>query len=364
VFQAYGNTKLGRRLLWTALLIGGPMLFTTLCTVTAGIGSTAVPADLLFLLFAVTAGVYAVRQGVVFELLLERTWKHSFEPTGTGLIRMRCGSVAVPDAYAYPAIAAPIAHDHSRAVLRAVPVARDMNGEPWGLSIEGQHVLIAGRTGAGKNSWGWSFVFGLVPALQAGICRIYAIDPKRVELAYGKHWFYKYANDIDGMAALIQEFLAEMQARADAMEGVSRKFTPSVETPLNVLLIDELAYSTSLLPDKKLRDQATQALTTILTQGRAIGYSVYAMIQDPRKETVPNRDSFSIRIALGLPEKQLIDMVLGDGMHDKGALAEQLPLGEAGAGCGYVISEIDAKPRLLRAPWCSDADIKRTLGLP
>lgn len=308
-----------------------------------------------------------------------------FDIAENGLIRMRVGSVQVPATYDHEAqlnfqvaqvdrgviqadewYMPPIGSqskprlllDDRLAVLKAVPMALDINGRSWTMPIEGQHVLVAGRTGSGKGSWVWTLVLGIAPAIDAGYCRIWALDPKRVELALGRRFFHKYADTMDGMVVLIEEFLVEMQARGDAMQGVVRKFTPSIETPLNVLFIDELAYITTLLPDKKLKDRGMQALTTILTQGRAMGYSVVGVIQDPRKETLPNRDSFPIRVALGLAEKQIVDMVLGAGAYDAGATCDKIPLFDAGAGVGFVISETNVKPLCVRAPWVSDEVIR------
>jgi DNA segregation ATPase FtsK/SpoIIIE, S-DNA-T family len=285
----------------------------------------------------------------------------SFERTPMGDIRIRCGPVQVPEAYEYTPLPR---WSNVRQTLQALPMAEDRAGNTWYMPIEEQHVLVAGRTGSGKNSYGWGLVFGLEEAILAGVVRIYAIDPKRIELSYGKHWFYKYANTPETMVDMVEEFMHEMQARTDMMEGVSRKFTPSPETPLNILFIDELAYLTALLPDKKLRDKGMAALTTILTQGRAIGYSVFSMIQDPRKEVLPNRDLFTIRIALGLPEKSLIDMVLGEHAYEKGAYCDQLPLGDEGAGTGYVMTPDRREPLLVRAAWCSDVAVRRKLGAP
>ena len=300
-------------------------------------------------------------QAAAFELAHNLPFV-AFERSKSGGIVMRAGQLLVPETYEYtPPL---LLSDDARDRLQAVPMAQTIDGRTWSMPIEGQHLLVAGRTGSGKSSWIWSLVFGLEPAINAGVCRIWGLDPKRVELAIGKHWFYKYANDPAGMVGLIEEFLHEMQARTDVMHGVSRKFTPSPDTPLNILLIDELAYITALLPDKKLRDRGMAALTTILNQGRAIGFSALGALQDPRKEALPNRDGFTIRVALGLPEKQLIDMVLGDGAHDKSALCEQIPLGAAGAGVGYVISEESNQPLCVRAAWCSDEAIKRKLGAP
>lgn len=247
----------------------------------------------------------------------------SFEETDTGLIRIRCGTMPLPAAFDYEPVAV-----EPRASLQALPMARTLDERTWSLPIEGQHLLVAGRSGSGKSSYVWTFVLRLESARQAGLVRLWAVDPKRVELAIGKQYFYRYANKADAIVELIEEFRDAMQRRGDDMEGRIRKFTPSKETPLEVLLIDEMAYVTVLLPDKKLRDRVMPALTTVLNQGRAIGFSVFSAIQDPKKEVLPNRDGFSIRIALGLPEKQLIDMVLGDGMHDAGARANQCRWGQ------------------------------------
>lgn len=70
----------------------------------------------------------------------------TFEEAGNSLIRMRCGPVQVPETYEYEHKVVPIFDMH------AVPMARNLNGEPWFMPVEGNHLLIAGRTGAGKSS--------------------------------------------------------------------------------------------------------------------------------------------------------------------------------------------------------------------
>jgi hypothetical protein len=54
-------------------------------------------------------------------------------------------------------------HDES-ALLKAVPMACDLDGGMWYMPIEGQHVFIAGRTDGGRNSWTWTLVLRLAPA--------------------------------------------------------------------------------------------------------------------------------------------------------------------------------------------------------
>ncbi len=152
-----------------------------------------------------------------------------------------------------------------------------------------------------------------------------------------------------------------MHERMDSMQGVSRKFTPCQATPLNVIIIDEMAYLSFYMADKKLRERADKAVRTLLTQGRAPGYAVVGAVQDPRVETCGYRNMFPLRIAGGLNEATQVDMVLGKGMHDAGAACELIPFTEPGVA--YVLdAEHMNRPLLVRAPRCDDATIKRVLA--
>jgi S-DNA-T family DNA segregation ATPase FtsK/SpoIIIE len=244
-----------------------------------------------------------------------------------------------------------MAFESELALLKTVPVARDINNHPWYMPIVGQHVFIAGRTGGGKNSWTWSLVLRLAPAWMVGLVRFWGLDPKRIELAIGRGWWDFYANTDEGMVELLEKCVEDMHERMDHMQGVRRSFVPSLETPLNVIIIDEMAYLSYYMADKKLKERADKAMRTILTQGRAPGYAVVGAVQDPRVETCGYRNMFSLRIAGSLNEARQVDMVLGEGMHEAGALCELIPLGKAGAGVAYVLdAENMMKPRLVRAP--------------
>lgn len=309
----------------------------------------------------------------------------AFEVHESGFLLLRAGQTPIPEAYDHPghtyvretlpievqpmqplkAVAKPPygAHvsrtnlDYGRELLKGVPVARDLNGHSITLPIEGQHWLIAARTGQGKGSWLWSLVLGLAPAWRMGLVNFWGCDPKRLELAIGRTWWDRYADTDESIVELLETCVADMHQRTAQLQGKVRKFTPSKATPLNIIVIDELGYLASVLPDRKLRARAEQAIATLLMLGRAVGYSVVGAVQDPRKETVGYRDLFPIRIAGGLPEP-MVDLVLGDGMYDAGARCDAIPLGEAGAGVAYVMSETRWKPMCVRAAWCSDDAIR------
>ena len=59
------------------------------------------------------------------------------------------------------------------------------------------------------------------------------------------------------------------------------------------------------------------------------------------------RNLFPTRIALRLDESDQVDMVLGDGARDRGALADEIsPLPYTGAGVGYV--RLEGSPHVVR----------------
>ncbi len=261
-----------------------------------------------------------------------------------------------------PPVQAVRSYDSERALLRSVPMAVDMQGRWWHMPIEETHVLVAARTGGGKGSWVWSLVLRLEPSWRAGLVKFWGCDPKRLELAIGSDWWEHYADTDVGMVELLEQAVREMFTRGSRLQGVARKFTPSPQTPLHVIVIDELGYLSSLLTDRKLQMRADIAIKTLLMQGRSNGFAVVGAVQDPRKATVEYRDLFPIRIAGGLNEGKMVDLVLGEGMHDKGAVCEQIPLGRKGAGVAFVLdAEAAMKPRMVRAAWVSDATIRDAL---
>jgi S-DNA-T family DNA segregation ATPase FtsK/SpoIIIE len=249
-----------------------------------------------------------------------------------------------------------------RVDLRTLPVGRREDGLVWVVRVHGTHVLIAGATGAGKASLLWSIVRAMLPAMMAGLVRVWAADPKLMELAYGRAIFDRYgryAATPEAVATMLEDAVDGMQARAAVFAGKHREHTPTIEHPFIVVLVDEVAFLTAYLANRAIRDRIKAALATLTTQGRAVGYSVIAALQDPRKEVMSIRNLFPDRIAMRLDEPEQVDMVLGDGARDRGALADQISTDETtGAGVAYVRLATDPDPVRVRAAWVTDADIR------
>lgn len=92
-----------------------------------------------------------------------------------------------------------------------------------------------------------------------------------------------------------------------------------------------------------------------LSQGRAVGVSVVAALQDPRKEVLPFRDLFPLRIALRLTERDQVDMVLGAGYRARGARCDRIPTGLRGVA--YVVEDGIPEPARIRFPYLTDDHI-------
>jgi S-DNA-T family DNA segregation ATPase FtsK/SpoIIIE len=239
----------------------------------------------------------------------------------------------------------------------ALPLGLREDGEPYTLRLFGTQVLIAGATDAGKGSVIWALVRSLAGGIASGLVEVWAFDPKGgMELGGGQRLFARFAcEDYPAMADMLEEALTTARARATRLRGVTRQHVPTPDDPLIVIIIDELAALTAYLTDRHLKDRIKAALGVLLTQGRAVGVHVVAALQDPRKDVLPFRNLFPTRIALRLSEPNEVDLVLGDGARDRGALCDRIP--RSTPGVAYVVLDGDPVPMRVRFSYNTDADI-------
>ncbi len=99
----------------------------------------------------------------------------------------------------------------------------------------------------------------------------------------------------DRTLGLLRAVVAVMQQRAARLRGRTRLHTPTVAEPLIVLVVDELASLTAYIGDRKIRGEVEQLLGLLLSQGRAVGVSVVAAVQTPRKRSCRS-ELFTVRI--------------------------------------------------------------------
>lgn len=227
----------------------------------------------------------------------------------------------------------------------------------WHLPLLGHHVLVAGATGAGKGSVLWSLIAGIAPAVKTGQVRLCVIDPKGgMELGAGAPMFTVFTHDAtDTTLQLLRQLVKVMHARANRLRGKTRLHTPTMAEPLFVVVIDEIAALTAYVTDRKVRTEIEQLLGLLLSQGRAVGISVVAAVQEPAKDTLPVRQLFTARIGLRLTEASQTTMVLGQGARDAGAECDHIP--DTTPGVGYMMIDGTAEPVRARAFHVTDHDI-------
>lgn len=285
---------------------------------------------------------------------------HSFGALAVRVRLVKPGWIAIEvqhtDTLATPIPVPPVLPE-DRVDLMALPIGETESGQPWTLRILGRHVLIAGATGAGKGSVVWSTLTALAPSIKSGVVQVWVIDPKGgMEFGPGQALFTRFAYDTgEATLQLLRDAAWIMTTRAAALRGVTRQHTPTVAEPLVVVVIDEIASLTAYLSDRKARTEVEQLLGLLLSQGRAVGVSVLACVQDPAKDVLALRQLFPTRIALRLTEATQVAMVLGQSARERGALCELIP--DTLPGVGYVAEDGSSQITRARAFHVTDTDI-------
>jgi DNA segregation ATPase FtsK/SpoIIIE, S-DNA-T family len=230
-------------------------------------------------------------------------------------------------------------------------------GTPWTQPLVGTHTLNAGATGAGKGSLMWCPLVSIAPAIRDGLVRPWGIDPKGMELAYGRDIFAdRYAVTGKDALTLLDELLSIADQRKKEFAGRLRTVPTSVDYPHELLEFDEIGALMRYIGDRKLREQITERVSLLTTQGRALGITVRGYVQEPTKDTVPVRELLPRRVCLRVAAKSHVSMVLGDQAYERGAWANRIREDEPGVG--YLFGEGIREPLRIRSGWVPDATVK------
>lgn len=282
--------------------------------------------------------------------------------TAFGASRLRIQPVGVRDVLLTFTVG-----DYLRAAFSAVPdeapddlssvlIGRREDGQPWRLAL-GPHTLVAGSSGAGKGSVFWSFAFGLAGAVRSGTVQLHGIDLKGgMEIMMGRGLFTTSATNALEAVALLEDLVERMQERSARYAGRLRSHTATVDEPLHIVMIDELAALTAYNNERELQRRAETAINLLCSQGRAPGFMVFACLQDPRKEVIPSRGLFTQMVGLRLKDISETTMVLGELAALSGAHCHRITRDVPGTG--YVLPEDGSHPIRVRAGYASDESIR------
>lgn len=242
--------------------------------------------------------------------------------------------------------------------LSALEIGDNEHGEAFVISVVRGHRVVIGNTGSGKGSVMWGTLRACGPCIRDGVVRVHMIDLKGgVETEQGAPLFTRYATTPDDALSLLTDFRDAMKARQEWMrDNGLRSCTPSVETPVEMLMVDEMAMLTAYA-DRAVTREALRLLAEIMTQGRASLFTVQGYLQEPTKDVLDVRELFTQRICLAVTAASHVDMALGDGARERGALADEIPCDARHAGIGFVIDAGSRLPVRFRAAYVRDEDI-------
>ncbi|MFQ6398960.1 FtsK/SpoIIIE domain-containing protein [Nocardia sp. KC 131] len=241
--------------------------------------------------------------------------------------------------------------------LRAVPVGITETGEIATIPILGTHGLCVGATGSGKGSVAYSILAALGPLIRDGLVDVYCIDPKGgIEFGPAKDLFVKFAyQTAEDILVVLKEAIAVMRQRqAKLLAAGLRKHTPTKDEPLILILLDEAAALASYA-DREVRTAFEELNGLLLTQARATAVSMFAFVQDPSKENMPQRQLYPVRIGLRLTEPTQVAMVFGAGARERGAHCDKIS--DTTPGVGYIEQDGSTALTRVRFYWVDDNDI-------
>lgn len=269
-----------------------------------------------------------------------------------GRVRLEFAYGPDPLAETIPALSIPATADEID--FSAVPVGRTEKGEPWTIDLS-LHVLLAGATGSGKSGVLQQLIRSLAPAIRDGLVVVHAIDAKDgVEL-----WRWEPLcrggyedDDPEAMVALLEAAVVQMKRQSRAAKaGGNRSFRATPETPLHLIVIDEMMDLTDPKSERKdVVKRVHPALGLLLRKGRSAGFIVIGSVTDPREAALPMKNGFPTRIGMRLKAPQETTTILGPGARLNGARCDQIGKHEPGVG-------FTEDAERVRAAYVTDADI-------
>lgn len=275
--------------------------------------------------------------------------------------------------------------------VSALPIGITEHSDPFLINLtDGRHLFVAGATGAGKSSVVQGIVRAGAPLIGKGLLQLRGVDPKGgAELGKIRPMFYDLAagpvlskgpaaafelpeidlTTTEGARAMLAGERARqldlliragndclMRAYRLGALGIRKLEKPTVEEPYIWVIVDEAALLTAYLGTKQEREAAQEAIAVLVTQGRAWGVHLIALVQDPRMKTMEIRNLFPVKIGLRLDRKEEIRMVLSDSAADNGARCDRI--NPKTPGVLYKLEDGNPKPVRARPAFVSDADIE------
>jgi S-DNA-T family DNA segregation ATPase FtsK/SpoIIIE len=220
-------------------------------------------------------------------------------------------------------------------------------------------ILVAGEPGAGKSVALANIVaHGALCHLD---CRLTLIDGALVELGIWRACADEFVGpDISHAITVLEK---QQQAITECCEMLldtgRRKIVQGDGMPMNLTVIDELAYYCATVGTKADREKFCTTLRDCSARGRKCGYRYVLATQRPSTDIVPSslRDLFGYRWAFRCATDDSSDVVLGRGAAKSGHTAAAIP--DEARGVGLLRAEGKRVPRRVKAAYLTDAELRR-----
>lgn len=237
----------------------------------------------------------------------------------------------------------------------------DEDGVQVYLELAYRNLLAGGEPGGGKSVLLNNIV---AHAALSPDCRLWMWDGKVVELGM---WLdvadVFVGNDMGDALDKLRALQAEMDRRYLMLKSQRRrKIERADRVDVIVAVIDEIAYYSATVGDKKTQDEFVRLVRDLVSRGRAAGIIVIAATQRPNVDIIPTslRDLFGYRCAFRCTTESSSDIILGHGWAQAGYNAATIT--PEARGVAYLRAE-GGIPRRIRTAYLSDNQITELVRL-
>ncbi len=242
-------------------------------------------------------------------------------------------------------------------IFDPVYIGVDEFGLPVTVSLMYRNKLVGGEPGAGK-----SVLLNLIAAHGAldPRCGLVLLDGKWVELGQWRQCADVFVGPNISQATNVLRRLQTMMDNRYAylMAHGRRKIRRDDGMRPYLVILDEIAYYSATIGDKKTQEQFAALLRDLVARGRAVGIIVVAATQRPSSDIIPTslRDLFAWRFAGRCTTDVSSDIVLGHGWANRGWSSNTIS--PTNQGAGLLIAE-GGVPKLVKTAYLTDTDCAR-----
>jgi DNA segregation ATPase FtsK/SpoIIIE, S-DNA-T family len=241
-------------------------------------------------------------------------------------------------------------------IYQPVFLGIDEDGHRVKITLMYRNMLIGGEPGSGK-----SVALSNILA-HAALCtdaRLWLFDGKQVELGLWAELADRFVgNDIAAALDALRALQAEMDLRYGRLAaGRRRKIVPADGYDAVLAVVDEVAYYSATVGEKRQQEEFSRLLRDVVARGRAAGIIVVAATQRPSVEIIPTslRDLFGYRLAFRCTTEISSDIILGHGWAKQGWNAATVAPEDLGVG--FLRAE-GGIPKRIKTAYLSDEQIR------